>query len=593
MASTFESQADAADRAATGGRLTHAREIVAGLAHLNPWHNLELWGRNPKQDILAGVTVAVISVPMAMAFGVASGLGAAAGIWATICGGLLVGLFGGSTTGVSGPTSPKVVQLAIVMQAHVLASGRPDLGYAFTLVFFSGLVVTAMSLLRLGRFVYYTPYSVVSGFMCGIGLILILLQINPLLGIAGAKSLRGAVLAIPHALMIARWPALLISLATFASVVFWDRAKPLHWLPGPLVGLAAGTAVAGVLGLDVPYVSMNSGLPALWLPRVSMVGSMVGPACALAGLCLFDSLMTCLVCDAMTDDRHDSNRELLGQGIANMACGLIGGVTTATATMRSVANIKSGARSSLACFAMGATMLALMLGLAPLASSVPMACLAAILLKVGLDILDYRVLPVLRRLPPTDKLCFWVVLVLTIWADLLIAVGVGLAIALLRFVEQMSAIHSPTFAHIKLPERSPELPQIAHSFDDRVATVRCEGPLFFGHSDAMSRVINRLGRYEVLIVDVSRVSYIDLSGAFLIDDLYAKAAAVETDVLLVGVRSEILRVLDDVRVSPKIGEERLFSRLDGAIAELQRRFSAEAYAAEAAAAPPERLARSS
>ena len=199
-------------------------------------------------------------------------------------------------------------------------------------------------------------------------------------------------------------------------------------MPAPLVALFVGTLTANLFHLDIEYLEMVSGLPTLYMPNASQFASMFGPAMALAGLCAFDSLLTCLVADTMVSDRHNSNRELFGQGIANMACGIVGGVTTATATMRTVANIQCGARSGLASITMGSVMLALMLGLSGYSSYVPMACLAGILLKVGLDLLDYRVLPVLGRLPLTDKLCFWVVLALTLWTDLLVAVGAGLAI---------------------------------------------------------------------------------------------------------------------------------------------------------------------
>ncbi len=545
------------------------RAFLRSLNDFNPWHNLKHWGRNPKQDILAGATVAVISVPMAMAFGVASGLGAATGVWGTICGGILVGIFGGSTVGISGPTSPKVVQLAMVMKDHTLPDGSPDLTYAFTLVFLSGVVVLLLGLLRVGRLVYYTPYSVVSGFMCGIGVILIVLEINPMLGLEGAPSLREAILGIPHAIANMHWPAAVVSGVTFACIILWEKFRPkaLEWLPAPLLGLAVGISLPLIFPLDVEMIHMTSGLPKIYIPDASLFASMIGPAFALAGLCAFDSLLTCLICDTMTDDRHDSNRELFGQGIANMACGLVGGVTTATATMRSVANIKCGARSSLSSVTMGAVMLALMLGLAPYASYVPMACLAGILLKVGIDILDYRVLPVLRRLPATDLICFFAVLGLTLWTDLLVAVGVGLAIAFFRFVQEMGEIYGPEVASLEeLPEQvwSGE-ENLSEDFKRHVLILHQEGPMFFGLSNAIYNTMERLVHYDVLIIRMGRVRYMDLSGAYLLEDLVEKARSLNTHVIITGMSPPVRNLLERLKVLERIGKDNIFDRFEDAV----------------------------
>lgn len=550
------------------------------LAAFNPWHNIKLWGRNPKQDIIAGATVAIISIPMAMAFGVASGLGASTGIWGTVCGGLFVGIFGGATTGISGPTSPKVVQLALVMKDHTLQNGQPDLTFAFSLIFLSGLIVLAMGLLRIGRFIYYTPYSVVSGFMCGIGVILILLEINPFCGLPGAESLRDAIMQIPSTVANAHIEALLVSGTTLATVVLWDKFKPrsISWLPAPLVALGVGMGIAHGFSLhEIPHVEMTSQIPTLYWPDLSLFSSMIGPAFALAGLCAFDSLLTCLVCDNMTEDRHHSDRELFGQGIANMACGLVGGVTTATATMRSVANIKCGAKSSLSSVTMGVVMLTLMVGLGGFAQYVPMACLAGILMKIGIDILDYRVLPVLRRLPRNDMICFWAVLGLTLWADLLVAVGVGLAIAFVRFVQEMSDLYGPEVVSLEddpTPWSGEE--GLPDDFRRRVLTLHQEGPLFFGLSDAIFRTMERLVHYDAVIVRMSRVRYIDLSGAFLLEDLIEKANSLGTQVFLCGMTPHVRGVLEKVNALETVDPDCIVEDYEQAVAEVKRRFRAGA-----------------
>ncbi|HAW29053.1 MAG TPA: sodium-independent anion transporter, partial [Planctomycetaceae bacterium] len=289
----------------------------------NPWHNIKIMHTNVPNDILSGITVAVIAMPLALAFGVASGLGAEAGMWAAICGGILVGLFGGSNTGVSGPTGPKVVQLAAIIAATKLATGEPDVVFAMSMVFLSGLICIALALMKIGRFIYYTPYSVVSGFMCGIGVIIILLEIPPMLGFATPNSVVGAIKQIPYDIMHEKPHALIVSLATFFTIMLWPRVTKKQWLPAPLLGLIVGTSIAHGFGFkDIEYIgSMPVGLPHLYLPDFSRFGDMIGGAFALAGLCIFDSLLTCLVADNMTSERHNSDREIFGQGIANIGCG--------------------------------------------------------------------------------------------------------------------------------------------------------------------------------------------------------------------------------------------------------------------------------
>ena len=306
--------------------------------------------------------------------------------------------------------------------------------------------MVALAMLKVGRFIYLTPYSVISGFMCGIGAIVIIIELNPFLGLPTLSSVREALVAIPSSVADARLDALLVSSMTLGVIVVWPKITKAIWLPSPLVGLVAGTAVANAFGMDIDYIpTVPTGLPDLYWPHLSFhdLEEMIAPAAALAGLAIYDSLLTCVVIDQMTVERHNSDQEIFGQGMANMAAGLVGGLTTATATMRSVANIQCGARTILATIVHGAILLALVLGLAPLASYIPMAALAGILFKVGYDILDFRVFPVLRRMPTPSKFTFWTVFILTVWVDLLVAVGIGLAIAFFLFVKQMSEMGAP------------------------------------------------------------------------------------------------------------------------------------------------------
>lgn len=530
----------------------------------NPWNNIRVMGTNVRGDLLAGLTVAIIALPLALAFGVASGLGAEAGMWAAICGGIFVGIFGGSKVGISGPTGPKVVQLAALVELTRLASGGPDANYIFTLVFLSGLVCVALAFCKVGRFIYYVPYSAVSGFMCGIGVIIILLEIPPMLGFATPSSVIDAIAQIPYDVMHENPHALAVSLSTFFTILLWPRISPVKWLPGPLMGLIVGTAVANIAQFDIEYIGeMPTGLPPIFLPDVSILvsrfGDLIGPAFALAGLCVFDSLLTCLVADNMTDDRHDSDREIFGQGIANLACGLFGGVTTATATVRTVASVKSGGKTGLASITHGVILLALMLGLAPVASYIPMACLAGILLKVGIDIIDYRVVPVLHRMPLADAICFWSVLGLTVSVDLLVAMGVGITIAFVRAVHEFGNLYEQKIMNLSELEQWEGEESMSEPLKKRVLKLRLEGPLFFGVSDSMYRVVNELKDFDYLIIRLLRVPMVDLSGAYLLDDVIEKALRQGARVMLTEMTPAVRNKLDRLKVIDRLGEENCFA----------------------------------
>lgn len=548
------------------------KAILNYLSEFNPWHNIRVMGKNVRVDILAGITVAVIALPLALAFGVASGLGAITGVWGAICGGIFVSIFGGSMTAVSGPTGPKTVQLAAIMQNYRMPDGGPDLAFAFGIIFCSGVIMILIALLRVGRFIYYTPYSVVSGFMCGIGVIIITLQLNPFFGLPTASSITAALAAIPSLLTTFKMQALIVSAATLASILIWSKISPFTWIPGPLVGLLIGTTIANVLTFDIAYIgTIPTGLPQFYMPDLSRIALMIAPAAALAGLAIFDSLMTCLVADNMTDDRHSSDREIFGQGVANVGAGLVGGLTTATATMRTVANIKCGAKTPLAALTHGLVLLALVLGLAPLASIIPMACLAGILIKVGIDILDYRVFPVLRKMPLTDKICFWSVLLVTVTIDLLVAMGIGLAIAFFRFVQEMSDLYKNDIVTLNdIKDEWPGEELIPASIKDRILILRPEGPLFFGTADTLFRTIDRLIHHDVLIIRLRRVPMIDLSGAFALEDLIEKAKSRGTAVVLTSLNPNTRRTLDQLGILDKVGKEHCFDKFDDAVQDVKQ-----------------------
>ncbi len=543
-------------------------KIKSFLSDMNPWPRIRIMGTNVAQDTLAGITVAFIALPLALGFGVASGLGAITGMWGAIAGGFVGGLFGGSNVGVSGPTGPKTIQLAVVMHDHMLANGQPDLSFAFGCVFLSGVIMLMLAAMGVGKFIYLTPYSVISGFMCGIGAIVIIIELNPFLGLPTLSSVREALLSIPSSLLNMHLDALMISLITLGTILIWPKITKVIWLPSPLIGLAVGTIIANALGLDIDYIpEVPTGLPDLYLPPISQFYDMLPPAAALAGLAIYDSLLTCVVIDQIShDERHNSDQEIWGQGWANMAAGLVGGLTTATATMRSIANIQCGARTILSTIIHGGVLLALVLGLAPLASYIPMGCLAAILFKVGYDILDFRVFPILHRIPTASKITFWAVFLLTVWEDLLVAVGVGLAIAFFLFVRDMSEMWKPKVMGLEESRKSGH-ERVPKHLRKQIAVLEPQGPMFFGIADTLYRQVDRLTNYQVLIISLIHVPMVDLSGAFALEDMAHHAQKNGLKVLLIGMNSAVHRTLNELCVITHIGEENFVENFEAALEE--------------------------
>ncbi len=563
------------------------KTLLEYLREFSPWPRIRLMHKNVVTDILAGITVAFIALPLALGFGVASGLGPVAGMYGAISGGVAGGLFGGSNVGVSGPTGPKTVQLAMILQEHRLPDGSPDATFAFGCVLLSGVIMVTLAFMKVGRFIYYTPYSVISGFMCAIGAILLVQQFRPMIGLPVLPKIKEALLSIPSDAMHAHFDALLVSLVTLGIIIAWPRFVKAVWLPAPLIGLAAGTFVANVFGLGIDYIpEVPTGLPEMQIPPLSRIAEMFVPAAALAGLAVYDSLLTCIVIDQKTADRHNSDQELFGQGMANTLAGLFGGLTTATATIRSLANITCGAQTILASVVHGLILLSLVMGLAPLATHIQIAALAAVLYKVGWDILDWRVFPILRRLSRTDTICFWATFLVTMSIDLLVAVGVGLSIAFFRFVKEMSEMGAPKVVTLSDPfEPHAGDEGLEPVLRDRIGVVQPEGPLFFGVADAVYRTSQFFNRYDVVIISLSRVPVIDLSGAFALEDLIGYAHARETQVLLADLCPAVAAALESFGILHRVGRENCFERFELAARRAQELISAKNGQGSASAPP--------
>ena len=540
--------------------------VKSSLKEISPLENIKSLHTNIRGDILAGITVAIIALPLALAFGEMSQLGPVAGIWGAIAGGIIGGLFGGCLVGVSGPTAPKAAQIAAFMGVFVIGTtAEPDLVAAFSIIFLSGLILVVISMLKIARFIHYTPYSVVAGFMCGIGVIVILTQINAFVGLESEKNIHGVFENFGNTIQNINIEALYVAIPSLLILFLWvpleKRIKFLANIPSPLVALIVGTGIAYFMNLDIPYIGEKMGgagqdkIFSFYLPDLTRLGEFMGPALALSGLAVLDSLLSCIVADNMTGTHHSSDRETFGQGMANMVAGLIGGVTTATATMRTVANIKFGGKTPLASIVHGLALLGILLGLGFLVAAIPTACLAAILFKVGIDILDYRILPVLKKLPITDLLVFGIVLFVTVYEDLMVAMAIGVVFAFFRFIQEVSSTYQHKSISLSESDFAPKGKTKKELDELPVAVLLPQGPLFFGSIEPLMNAYASTAEHDMLIVDMSQVTMIDLSGSYALEDLIKDAVSKNVEVFVANANPHIKKVLEKVDFIKHIGQE--------------------------------------
>jgi SulP family sulfate permease len=502
-----------------------------------------LSGANLRGDLFGGLTAAVIALPLAIAFGVASGAGPIAGLYGAICVGLFASLFGGTPAQISGPTGPMTIISATVFTQF---GDRPAV--AFTVVMLSGGFQMLFGYLRLGRFVNLMPYPVISGFMTGIGCILIIMQLEPLLGASGPQNVINALTVLPNLALHPNPHAVAIGALAFVICAL-TPGRLARVVPPPLIALIVGSALTVVLQQAPTLGNIPSGLPQPQLPVFDFanVNTMLLSAVVLAALGSIDSLLTSLVADNATRQYHDSDRELIGQGIGNIVAGFAGGIPGAGATIRTLANVKAGGRTPVSGIIHSVALLAVALGLGPAVAYIPHAALAGVLLKVGIDVIDWRFLKRMHRAPRVDLVLMLVVLVLTIFVDVVTAVGVGVVLASLAFVREMAEVQIESIRPIADPDHarflSSEENDIFRQCGGRVIWLHMSGPISFGAASEMTRRISAVGQYEVLVIDLLDVPHLDGSAALAIEEIIQRAAAAKQQVIVVGLNYAVARLL--------------------------------------------------
>jgi SulP family sulfate permease len=511
-------------------------------------------------DIYGGLTAAVVALPLALAFGVASGVGAIAGLYGAIAVGFFAAIFGGTNSQVSGPTGPMTVVMAVIVTDHA-----GNLGEAFAIVFLGGAIQVLFGTLRIGRFISYTPYPVVSGFMSGIGVIIIMIQVLPFFGLATVPGgPLGALQAWPQAIQQLNPQALAIGCLSLGIAIFWP-ARLRALLPSPLAALIFGTLAAIFVLQEAPVIgSVPTGLPDLHLPAIALdqLPKIVQPALILALMGSIDSLLTSLVADSVTRTRHNSNRELIGQGIGNMVAGLVGGLPGAGATMRTVVNVRAGGRTPVSGALHAVILLALVLGLGPIAEKIPHAALAGILMKVGWDIIDWGYLKRIRRAPRDKLLVMLVTLGLTVFVDLITAVAAGLILAGFVTSRWMELEELKGITAVALTQDEGELSvaerEAMQDMNGQIGIIALRGHFSYASArELVQRIGAEAAGHEVIVLDFTDAAHVDTSAALAIEELIETTASETRGCFVAGLSGPAESTLRALGVFDKIPAQRI------------------------------------
>ncbi|HHG3066706.1 TPA: SulP family inorganic anion transporter [Vibrio parahaemolyticus] len=497
---------------------------------------------NFKGDIFGGVTTAIISLPLALAFGVASGAGAEAGLWGAIMVGLFASLFGGSNTLISEPTGPMTVIMTAVLTSMMAKYPETGMAMTFTVVMMAGAFQILLGTLKMGKYVTLMPYSVISGFMSGIGVILIILQLSPLLGHAApAGGVLGTLSALPETISNLKFNELFLGLLTLGILFFFPK-KYRKYVPAQLVALVAVTLLSVMLfdTEDIRRIGeIPAGLPSLVAPHIDpdMFVEMVIDALVLGTLGCIDTLLTAVIGDSLTRKEHDSDKELRGQGFANMISGLFGALPGAGATMGTVTNIQVGARSPLSGVVRALVLALVVLVAGGLTEPIPMAVLAGIAVYVGFNILDWSFIQRAHKVSFSGMAIMYGVMLLTVFVDLIVAVGLGVFVSNIMIIERLSreqarqvkAISDADEDDVPLTDSERGLLDRANG---RVLFFYLSGPMIFSVSKAISRQHTSISDYDVMILDLTDVPMLDVTVGLALENAIKDALDAHCEVYL-------------------------------------------------------------
>ncbi|MFJ7125148.1 SulP family inorganic anion transporter [Streptomyces sp. NPDC098101] len=523
-------------------------------------------GRDPRRDLLAGLTVAVVALPLALGFGETSGLGAEAGLATAVVAGALAAVFGGSNLQVSGPTGAMTVVLVPIVAQY-------GAGGVLTVGLLAGLLCVGLAAARAGRYMAYVPASVIEGFTLGIALVIGLQQVPNALGVAepeGDRVLEVTWHAVEGFVRAPNWTALGLALGVAAVMLVGSRWRPA--VPFSIVAVIAATAAAQVFHLDAaePIGDLPAGLPvpSLGFLDVSALGSLIAPAVAVAALAALESLLSAQVADGMTvGQRHDPDRELFGQGLANIAAPLFGGVPATGAIARTAVNVRSGASSRLAALTHAAVLAVIVFAAAPLVSKIPLAALAGVLLATAVRMIEVGSLRAMARATRSDAAVLVLTALATLVLDLVYAVVIGMAVAgllALRAVAEQARLDRVDFRADLPGEHSDE----EHALlAEHIVAYRIDGPLFFAAAHRFLLELSEVADVRVVVLRLSRVTTMDATGALVLKDAIEKLHRRGIAVMASGVRPGQRRVLASVGTLDALRREgRVYATTPEAIA---------------------------
>ena len=547
---------------------------------------------NVKGDLFGGVTAGIVALPLALAFGIqafsgvsdpqAASLGAYVGLTGAMLLGFFAALFGGTHSQISGPTGPMTVITATLV-AGAWASSGGSLSEVFVSMalaaIFCGLFQILFGVIKIGKYVRYIPYPVLSGFMSGIGVIIILQQLYPLVGQSGSGSMIDQLAGLPEAFSHTSLTALLLGLGTVAIIYLFPLITKK--VPSTLVALIVMTVVSLFINMDGVAIigEIPSGLPVPFFANSNVTLSGINwgavliaaiiPGLTLAGLGSIDTLLTSVVADNITKTRHNSNRELIGQGIGNAVAGLFCGLPGAGATMRTVVNVKSGGRTQLSGMVHALLLLAILLGLGSVVKYVPLSVLAGILLTVGWGIIDFKGFKDLVKIPRADAVVLIVVFLVTVFVDLLTAVGIGMVIACVLFMKRASDLVEGGYSSQEMTNFDKESPwsdeggmpdTVAH----KIYIQRLNGPIFFGTINKFKEVMQTVpADAKIVIIRMRLVSFMDQSGLYAMEEAIKDIQARGAQVLMTIIQPQPLYMLTKMNLIPDlVPEEHTFKTFE-------------------------------
>ncbi len=537
---------------------------------------------NMKGDIFGGITAGIVALPLALAFGIqafggiddpaASSMGALAGLVGAAMLGFFASLFGGTHSQISGPTGPMTVITASLISG-VWASSQGN--YSAVLIsmsmagLFCGLFQVLFGIIKIGKYVRYIPYPVLSGFMSGIGVIIILQQIYPLIGLKSPVLVVDMLTQLPERVANGiSVEALLLGLGTIAIIYLFPLITKK--IPSTLVALVIMTVVSLFLnmkeelligtipsGLPMPFFA-KEGLSLEGLDWMGIFKAAIIPGLTLAGLGSIDTLLTSVVADNITKTKHNSNKELIGQGIGNMVSGLFCGIAGAGATMRTVVNVKSGGRTQLSGMFHSLLLIAILLGLGSLVKYVPLSVLAGILITVGWGIIDFKGFKDLLKIPRSDAFVLIIVFLMTVFVDLLTAVGIGMVIACVLFMKRASDLVEGSYSSSEISAFDKESPWhdeggIPEEIKHHIYIQRLNGPIFFGSITKFKEVMEDVPEgVKVVIIRMRLVSFMDQSGLYAMETAIKELQDRGVLVLMTIIQPQPMYMLKTMKVIPEL-----------------------------------------